>query len=311
MLIIADRCGRLGNRLWTFANVVAWGMARRCSIRNPGFAEFATSFPGTTRAGRVPGWRTAATAATWPDRIMSVAAWNLLYRLNMRIRKWPCAQLPDGAFLDLDAEDATRQLQFARVAFLTGLHHIAPDSLVRHAAAVRDLFRPDEESCRRAEAVVAKVRLDGGVVVGVHLRQGDYRTYCDGIMFYTTEEYAGLMRRLMRLWEGRPVTFVVCSDEPQQPQTAFEGLDVAMGPGTPVADLHALALCDYIVGPSSTYSRWASFWGGKPLWRVDWKSDEKYRPAVAKRCPAPADFSVCLTPTYLVDEGRLKGWRLP
>jgi hypothetical protein len=32
-----------------------------------------------------------------------------------------------------------------------------------------------------------------------------------------------------------------------------------------MGDLHALARCDYIFGPQSTFTQWASFYGNKPL----------------------------------------------
>lgn len=305
MLVIADRCGRLGNRLWTFANAVAWGMEHGCPVLNPGLAEHASDFPGLVRRSRCPGWVPAGRLARGFAWVVPPSAWALLYRADLRLRFWPHLALADGEFLDLDSEPVSRRLASAPVAFLTGLYHLAPISLGRHARDIRMFLRPAETHCRQAERVVAAARAVADIVVGVHIRQGDYRTYCDGIMFYTTAEYADLMRQLVALWPGRRIAFVVCSDEPQ-PEGAFAGLNAHTGPGLPVADFHALALCDYIVGPSSTFSRWASFWGDRPLWRLDWKAEERYHADRVTRCPTLTDFAVCLTPTHLVDEGRVR-----
>ena len=35
-----------------------------------------------------------------------------------------------------------------------------------------------------------------------------------------------------------------------------------------VGDLYALARCDYIMGPPSTYTQWASFYGNAPLFHL-------------------------------------------
>jgi len=35
-----------------------------------------------------------------------------------------------------------------------------------------------------------------------------------------------------------------------------------------MGDLYALAKCDYILGPLSSYSQWASFYGNKPLYQL-------------------------------------------
>jgi len=40
-----------------------------------------------------------------------------------------------------------------------------------------------------------------------------------------------------------------------------------------VEDLYALAECDYIIGPPSTYTLWASFYGDTPLWFMEHKGD--------------------------------------
>jgi hypothetical protein len=44
---------------------------------------------------------------------------------------------------------------------------------------------------------------------------------------------------------------------------------VGFGAGSPVGDLYALAQCDYIFGPVSTFSQWASFYGNKPLLHLE------------------------------------------
>jgi hypothetical protein len=52
------------------------------------------------------------------------------------------------------------------------------------------------------------------------------------------------------------------------PGEPFAGLDVHHGPGEPVEDLHALSLCDRLVGPPSTYSAWASFMNAVPRYEI-------------------------------------------
>ena len=45
------------------------------------------------------------------------------------------------------------------------------------------------------------------------------------------------------------------------------------GPEHPVSALHAMSLCDYIIGPPSTFSGWASFMGRVP--RLQLKSRDQ------------------------------------
>jgi hypothetical protein len=88
------------------------------------------------------------------------------------------------------------------------------------------------------------------------------------------------MRELAGQFPGRKVSFLICSDEPRT-EAEFPGLSVGLGPGSVVGDLYALARCDYIMGPPSTYTQWASFYGNQPLYHLRSGDDrverEKFR----------------------------------
>ena len=53
------------------------------------------------------------------------------------------------------------------------------------------------------------------------------------------------------------------------PAAPFSGLTVDHGPGDPVGDLFALAGCDRVIGPPSTFSQWAAFFGDVPICFLD------------------------------------------
>jgi hypothetical protein len=76
------------------------------------------------------------------------------------------------------------------------------------------------------------------------------------------------MQELAAQFPDRKVAFFVCSDEPRTADE-FPGLSVGLGAGSPVGDLYALAGCDYIFGPQSTFTQWASFYGNKPLFLLN------------------------------------------
>jgi hypothetical protein len=59
----------------------------------------------------------------------------------------------------------------------------------------------------------------------------------------------------------------VCSDAALR-LTDFPGLPVTLGSGVAIEDLYALAACDRLVGPPSTFTQWASFYGRVPLYYI-------------------------------------------
>jgi hypothetical protein len=112
------------------------------------------------------------------------------------------------------------------------------------------------------------VREVGVILVGVHIRRGDYLTWRGGQYYYSDSQYRVLMDRVKGAFSPRRVRFLVCSNEKVKGE-AFGGLDWYGGPGGEIEDLVSLSVCDYILGPPSSYTRWAAFIGGVPLLVVE------------------------------------------
>ena len=81
----------------------------------------------------------------------------------------------------------------------------------------------------------------------------------------TDNEWAE-MRDLLAA-QGRSAVFLLTSDEPID-QADYSGFQTVVGTGGPIGDLYGLSKCDYIIGPPSTFSTWAAFYGQVPLSRL-------------------------------------------
>lgn len=132
---------------------------------------------------------------------------------------------------------------------------------------LQQVFRPKEEIMQKAEAMVADLRKECDLVVGVHIRRGDYATWNDGRFFYELEEYRQFMLHIQQVYSDQKVGFFISSNEDFSLDT-FEGCNCrrfGKEPSGSILDLYTLTLCDRITGPVSSYSRWASFIGEVPL----------------------------------------------
>jgi hypothetical protein len=188
---------------------------------------------------------------------------------------------PGQGIILLENPEVQAQIQDARVVFHYGWVFRAPGALRRQAEKVRAYFRPTAEYEQASSQAIAPLRKNAEVIIGVHVRQEDYRRWLKGSCFFTMPQYAAWMRELADQFPGQRVSFLICSDEPRR-QEEFQGLSVGFGPGTAMGDLYALAKCDYILGPLSSYSQWASFCGNKPLYSLSAGSDH----------PEPGKFRV-------------------
>nr|WP_262904602.1 alpha-1,2-fucosyltransferase [Hymenobacter lucidus] len=139
----------------------------------------------------------------------------------------------------------------------------------RHGALLRQLFAPIAPHRTAVATLLGHLRQSAEVVVGVHIRRGDYATYNNGAYFYDNATYARAMRALKeQLPAQQQVVFLLCSNE-ELNLADFTGLQVQPATGHFVEDLYALAACDYVLGPPSSYSMWASFYGQVPLLHLE------------------------------------------
>lgn len=132
---------------------------------------------------------------------------------------------------------------------------------------LQQVFRPKKSITDKAKTLMKQIRLNADVVIGVHIRQGDYKTWKNGRYYYSVEEFHLFMAKLLKLFPDKKVSFFISSNESFSTDL-FTGCDCyrfKQEPSGDILDLYTLSLCDRIIGPWSTYSRWASFIGEVPL----------------------------------------------
>lgn len=132
---------------------------------------------------------------------------------------------------------------------------------------LQHIFRPKDEITSKAESLISQLRKDNDMVIGVHIRRGDYATWHNGKFFYSLEQYHQFMLKIKDLYKDKKTAFFISSNEDFSTDI-FQGCNcVRFGkePSGAILDLYTLSICDRIIGPFSSYSRWASFIGGVPL----------------------------------------------
>ena len=141
---------------------------------------------------------------------------------------------------------------------------------------LQHIFRPREEIMEMANNMIADIRREADMIVGVHIRHGDYKTFFNGRYYYTLEEFRQFMLRIQALYNDRRVAFFISSNESFD-VSIFKGCRCyrfGKEPSGDILDLYTLSLCDRILGPWSTYSRWASFIGEVPLCFIESKDQQ-------------------------------------
>lgn len=270
-LIVADKSGQLGNRLFVFAHCVATAIEEGFRVANPAFDEFAGRFPSTADdiLCRYPvrGSVLSTPVLRGPAYLCVRALTSLLWLLRLRSTPWwKIIRLDWNQRCDLSSQDIA-SMAARRAVLVQGWLFRNNGAFVRQAPALREFFRPARDIEVQARSLLDDLRRGADVVIGVHIRLGDYRRHLGGRFYFKVGQYLDLMQRMQDLFPDRTVTFLVASDQGQD-AAWFSRLDVHLSPGDALTDLHALAGCDYILGPPSSFTLWASFFGEVPLYPV-------------------------------------------
>jgi hypothetical protein len=82
------------------------------------------------------------------------------------------------------------------------------------------------------------------------------------------------MQQAVELFLNKKVAFLICSNSIPD-KSLFRNFNCVMGTNQPVEDMYSFAQCDFLIGPPSTFTGWASFYGQVPVVTIS-KSDANF-----------------------------------
>ena len=274
IVVIASRAGRLGNRLFQGAHFMGNALTRGYRLLNPSLGEYAPLFEGSRHDPL------CAFPCAWNEVDCELAEQfrEVLYAgihltglaasfgvipgvTTIDIRK---QDENDELGIDLSGSEFGKLLNSEKLILPMGWKFYDHESLRLHREEISRYFTPIEPVVIESGRVMDRARRMGDFVIGVHIRQEDYRFWKGGIHYYETFSYVKWMRQCLEIFANRSPAFMVCSSNPLE-EKLLEGLNVIKGPGSVAGDIHALSQCDAIMGPPSTFSMWASYYGKTPL----------------------------------------------
>jgi Glycosyl transferase family 11 len=246
MIILRSNGGQLCNKIWSYAPFIGHSLKHRSSLFIIDFDESVGLFEDL----------------------------NKLYKVHFVTNKY------QKKLLRQIAKFCSRLFPVSKFDYLRPFWGISEfngwefrsetEYISEYRDSIRNLFFPCPECVQKSSTFVKSIK-GNSILVGVHIRRKDYKTHMNGAYFYDNEVYYQIMLSLsceLTKNSSSSVSFLICSDE-QIDVNYFKGLDChQLLNANNVEDLYSLSLCDYIFGPPSTFSMWASYYGNVPLFLV-------------------------------------------
>jgi hypothetical protein len=267
MLVINDKPGQLCNRLWAFSFFIAYAQKHSLQIYIPNFREYQAYFNNLSVVSGVY----FHNMKNWPHldallfhtyvlltkllRGISIFVNLSFFRIYIDHKNWTRERWPE-----------TSMHRKYTILFLGSWFHPKDVSaLLEYKDRIVKLFEPKLIYKERVDKLFTNLRGRYDVFVGVHIRHADYKDFHDGVYYYDDTIYRRYMTIMKQLFHTQRVCFYISSDSfINAPQ--FHDIEIMyLNNPEVIEDLYALSKCDYIVGPPSTFSMWASFIGDVPL----------------------------------------------
>ncbi len=272
MIIINDKVGQLGNRLHEFAFLIANAIENNYTLVNPNFEEYAANFEGTKNdinhfGIKIITFGKHKSIGVFFEKFSNkILFWlgKIGYESTIFFQQITISNTENGSF-QLCQPFFTVKVK-TKLVFLKGYWYVDFQNIEKHKATIKQIFTPTITWANNVNKCLLNAKKPNSLLIGIHIRRGDYETFLDGKYFFENEVYFQKMKEIEEsfLKEKQKVNFLLFSNEPID-LLDFEGLDVKKSENHFMVDLYALAACDYIFGPLSTFTAWASFYGETPI----------------------------------------------
>jgi hypothetical protein len=273
MIILAGQPGQLGNSLFLFAHFIAFSVEKsdpkRQSLINPSFNQYSDYFESTI--GNLLCHFPRHDHTFFKSSFFKKAVYNLCFfsartidKLRIKNRLVKCIYINFDQTYNLQINDDNFK---GRLIFIQGWEFRCPEYFKKHSDSIKDFFKLTKFHQENIDQLISPVKKKCDLLIGIHIRHGDYKTHEGGKYYYSTDQYKEIMERASALFPKRKITFLVCGNS-KESLDSFSGVNIIKGTNHEVEDLYAFAKCNYLIGPPSTYTIWASFYGDVPLYQV-------------------------------------------
>lgn len=265
MIINDVKHGQLGNRLFYLAHLIACSIETGHTIIDYSLDEYGMYFKGTYKQSVFSYPKQYKFLSHYMFRKISLAILTFLKKKLGKSSKFILNH--NQKEYQTSAQTYFNTLKKSKILISNTWVDTEFLNLGKYKAEIKVVFEPKEEHLKQVKYIIGTARRSCEILVGVHIRRGDYREYMNGRYFFDDESYCTLMKAIEGVFATKKITFFLCSNEEINKEN-FAAFNILTGNKHVIEDLYCLAKCDYITGPPSTYSAWASFYGDVPLFSV-------------------------------------------
>jgi len=276
MIVVFYNEGQLGNRLFYFSHFIRLSLETNQGLSFLCFDEYYSHFEGTQKnRTSIFNFLFFKTKLLFVKRVYQF----ILYKMYLFCKKHQISNRFVSIYKpnhkgDMDTIDYSiktiindKNFKKSWIIFYEGSYTWYDNTdLNKERNKIIPFFKPIKSINENVQNFIKKNRGNSEVLVGIHIRRGDYADFANGIFYYNDETYINFMNQIQALL-NKKVKFVISSNE-KITNDIFSSFSFVFSLGHMVEDMYILSQCDYIIGAPSSFSAWSSFYGQKPLYQI-------------------------------------------
>ena len=276
MVIIATKEGQLANRIYHASCFIVNAQAYQYHIRHLFFDDYYSYFseslgqkrPLISFLGKKPGG--------FPLLLRSIIIFFVKALIKLKIKKLPFIEIIDyrnyGSNVqsfDLTNKEFIKKAK-SKFVFVLGWLFRDDENYSKNRSLLLDTWQPNKKYQHNIKVYYERYKKGHDVLVGVHIRRGDYKNFEGGKWYYHPDQYYSKIKEIakLKMFEGKKIAYVICTNEKDLSFPGDQNFTIYNEQRHFVEDMYLLSKCDYIIGPPSTFSGWASFYGNVPLFML-------------------------------------------
>lgn len=290
--IIRTSGNELANQLWNYISVYAYSFECNRRLVNPAFFEYGEYFTMKAAPGFVFKLLFFKPFKDYTKRKTSLKRriWRKIYTWYSTLIMWmhkkqtislqtETLYLPPTSKISSATKDGKvlNILKNNSSLHLDGWLFRNPVGLEKYRIEIQEYFKPRADILNEVQSYMGDLRNKFEKVIGVHIRQSDYKTWKNGVYFIEQTRVRTIIDDYISLFKINHETtcFFIASDG-KIDTALFKGLNIDVSKHNAVTDLFLLASTDAIIGSNSTFGAFASYYGNIPhivmqKERMDWE----------------------------------------
>ena len=276
MVIIASKEGQLANRIFHASNFIANAKEHKYHVKHLYFDDYYSLFSESLDRNKSLISFFGKKKTRVSSILQSALSFFIRVLLKLKVKRLPFIELihhigysQDQAPFDLNDEKFIRKAK-SKIVFVYGWLFADVANRNKYKHYLTGIWQPNKIYQDNIKNYLQHYKNGNDILIGIHIRGGDYTKFEGGQWFYTSGQYYEKLRELstLKMFEGKKIAYVICTNEKNISFAAEGNFTIFNEKRHFVEDLYLLSKCDYIMGPPSTFSGWASFYGNVPLYML-------------------------------------------